>query len=210
MRIVRGNYSFPRVGHVETLKAGIPGAPFFVGGPEYIASEADAERWGLDEGKAYRDWAFPGYPIRITEDTEFRETNFAQESPHTAIFDVVPQGLVNPVLRLVECNLTNVTVPDGAEIVGGNLAQVVRTETGNPERPFVNLLCECPKCPPAVMEIRDIIAEKDPECFDEHGRFLHHRVKERVRVRRDFEALVEADVLDIQNENDAALAKWGR
>ena len=209
MRVIDGgNFTPGRVGHVEALRAGMPGKPLFVKhGPEYVATASDAKTFGFDEGRAYQDWIIPGGLIRIEEDTEFRGSNFAQPEPHTVVFEIVSAGLVNPVVRFVECNLVNVTVPDGAEIVGGNLAQVVPTETGDKDRPTVNLLHECDKCASAVMEIRDAIESKDlPK--DEKGRILHHAMKDRFRARRDFEALVEADVLDVQTENDEALAKF--
>ena len=146
------------------------------------------------------------YPIVIAEDTEFVLANFAQASPHTAgIFDVAPGVL----LRLVGCNLVNVSVPDGAEIVGGNLAHVVPTETGDPARPTINLLHDCSLCASAWREINEGIEFGDlPK--DASGTILHHEMKERYRARRDFEMLVEADVSDLQASNDAALAKWSK
>ena len=85
------------------------------------------------------------YPIQIDKDTIYEDANFAQEAPHTDIFSVAP----GVVITFVNCNLVNVTVPDGAQIHGGNLAQVVPTETGNKDRPTVNLLCVCEKCSPS-------------------------------------------------------------
>lgn len=145
------------------------------------------------------------YPIVVSEDTEYRGSNFAQAAPHTTIFLVAMDVRV----RFVECNLVNVTVPDGAEIVGGNLAHIVPTETGNPERPIINLLHECEKCSSAVMELRDGIESSDlPK--DETGRILHHALKDRFRARREFEMLAESDIFDIQTENDAALVRWSK
>ena len=146
------------------------------------------------------------YPIPVTEDTEYRLANFCQQTPHTAgIFDVAPGVL----LRLVGCNLVNVSVPDGAEIIGGNLAHVVPTETGNPDRPTINLLHDCSLCASAWREINEGIEFGDlPK--DASGVILHNEMKERFRARRDFEALVEADVSDLQASNDAALAKWSK
>lgn len=151
------------------------------------------------------------YPIVISEDTEYRGSNFAQESPHTEIFSVEPaaDSLVNPTLRFVECNLVNVKVPDGAEIVGGNLAHLVRTATGGAAKPFINLLHECEKCSTAVKEIREAIEGGDlPK--DEAGRILHHEMKVRFAARREFEMLVESDVADLSDENAAALEKWSK
>lgn len=62
------------------------------------------------------------YPIVIDSDTTFRGCNFAQQFPHTEVFQLVPApgSLVNPVLIFmpddegIQCNLVNVTVPDGA------------------------------------------------------------------------------------------------
>lgn len=210
MRVIDGgNYSHPRPGTVKTLKAGLPGPWAFLGGPEYVATKADAAKWGLTEGKAYRDWTCPGYPLVIDGDTEFRGTNFAQESPHTEIFSVVaaPGSLVNPVLRFVDCNLVNVRVPDGAEIVGGNLAHVVPTETGDKDRPIVSLLHECEKCASAWRELNDAIEAGDlPK--DASGRILHHEMKGRYAARREFEGLVEADIEDVRASNDKRMEKF--
>lgn len=144
-------------------------------------------------------------PIPVTEDTLFKNCNFAQPTPHTVVFDVKP----GVALEFEDCNLINVTVPDGAAIRGGNLAHLVRVETGGATKPFINTLHECEKCAAAVKELREAIEAGDlPK--DKNGRILHHAMKERYAARRDFDMLVEADEADLSDENAAALEKWGK
>lgn len=143
------------------------------------------------------------YPIRVTEDTEFVRANFAQAAPHTAgVFDVTP----GVRLRLVECNLVNCTVPDEAEVVGGNLAHIVVAETSNPERPTVNLLHDCDKCSCARAVLVDRLSRGDcPK--DRSGRILHSELKDAFRARRE-SAEKDVDVAWQTADNEAALARW--
>lgn len=142
------------------------------------------------------------YPIRVEEHTLFKACNFAQASPHTVIFDPAPGVL----LTFEECNLLNVSVPDGAIIIGGNLLQGIRRETGNPERPDVMTLCDCEKCACVRPTIQKILKTK--LCRDEKGRWLHHRLKEIVRERRSYPELLMKDQAQIFWENEAAVSKW--
>jgi hypothetical protein len=150
------------------------------------------------------------YPIVISEDTEYRGANFSQEHPHTdGVFAVAP----GVVLRFVvdedgtHCNLTNLTVPDGAIIEGGNLSHGTMEETGDPKRPEVRMLCECDKCAPAWAQINeDIEAGELPK--NDKGHILHHEMKERIRARKEFEMLVESDVADLVAVQDATRAKF--
>lgn len=210
MRTINGNYTPGRVGFTEDRPAGIPGRPFFVKqGEEFVATEADAKKWGLVEGRAYQTWRWPGYPIVIDQDTEFRDCNFAQVTPHTEIFTVVAGPFVTPVVRFVDCNLVNVKVPDGAEIEGGNLAQIVRAPTGDANRPETNLLCECLKCCTAVKVLRQAIAARDKGAFD-GTRWKHHVLKPRYTEARKDAALVQAARDERAAENLAAMQKFGR
>jgi hypothetical protein len=165
------------------------------------------------------------YPIVITEDTTFHGCSFAQMEPHTdGIFDIKPGvrvcfGIPEPKdqqeANESHCNLMNVKVPDGVEVYGGNLAQVHRTETGNPERPVINLLCDCDKCAPVRPVIQEILSTEDPEiCRDKWGRWIHdhpghdNHVKAAVRERRKSPELVAEHAGQIAFENAEALSKW--
>lgn len=158
-------------------------------------------------------WAFHkkekyGFPIdatgkiHIAQDTRFIGTNFSQKAPHTPLFDVAPGALV----IFEECNLVNATVPDGAVVIGGNLAHVVPAETGNPDRPTLNLLCECEKCACARAELAERIESRTlPK--DGKGRVLHHALKETYRARR-LSPKKAADLAAHVADNEAALARW--
>lgn len=146
--------------------------------------------------------AIDGGRLVISEDTMFVGSNFSQAQPHTAAFDVRNGAR----LVLEDCNLVNVTVPDGAEIHGGNLAHVIPTETGNPARPTVNLLHECGKCASARKELASRIANGTlPK--DETGRIRHDSLKGDFRARRAGPSAAD-DLTAHVAENAAALAKW--
>lgn len=203
-----GNYSWPRVGHVETLRAGFPGKFAFVPGAEYEATKADADRFGLQEGRVYRDWTFPGYPIVLEEDLDIVGANFSQQAPHTPIFDFrAPAGsLVLPTVRLIDCNLTNVTVPDGVAIHGGNGLHGVLAATGDAARPTVRLLCECAKC----VTFRRVLQDAENLPRDPQGRILHHLLKDVARARRLDSTALSDDRTWQADSNTAAMQKYGR
>lgn len=150
------------------------------------------------------------YPMVITEDTRFIGCNFTQAAPHTEIFDVA-EGVT---VVFEECNLLNVSVPDGAEVYGGNLAHVLRVpvedpeldENGYPLRDFVNLLCDDERCVSAAAVIRGKIKDRSvPK--DSRGRIKHHEMKDEIRAARPVTpALTQAHI----DENVAALARWTR
>lgn len=139
-------------------------------------------------------------PIEVTEDTAFVGTNFCQKAPHTPVFQV------DPGVRLVleNVNAVNVTLPDemAPDDFTGNNAQVIPTETGNPERPTVNLLHECEKCATFTHALREEIASGR---WRQNGRIV--RVKGAARRRRGG-LQGQADLAAIRAENMAALAKW--
>jgi hypothetical protein len=211
------HYPYTRVGVQKILRALQPGPPFFAMEAEWVADEVDAQAMGLVPGVAYRRWKFNGYPLTIDEDTTFENCNFSQEKPHTdGVFKVADGAKV----VFVDCTLVNVRIPDGAEIHGGNARHLIRDEGAG-----VNLLCECEKCCSYFGELQDAIAEQaaereashargdreiatTTECFDGR-RWLHHAIKERTKIRREFEALVEADVADVKALNAAAVAAKG-
>jgi hypothetical protein len=150
------------------------------------------------------------YPIRVTADTRFVQSNFAQERPHTEVL------VVDPGVRLVleECNLVNCTVPDGAEIVGGNLVHLDRVETEDPDRPVVHLLHECERCAAAHRELAEVLLEdRDGDggraLRDGRGRVLHHLAKDRFRARRQDPDLAREDLEQLRAGNQAALERRG-
>ena len=143
------------------------------------------------------------YPIVVTEPTIYTGVNFTQKHPHTDIFYLSGRGLV----LFNKCNLVNVSVPAGAVINGGNLGHFVRTATGNPKRPYINLLHECSKCATAVVVIRKFAAAKRSRPGrDIHGRWNHDILKRVYKERRKHPELMEADLALIRAENAAALA----
>jgi hypothetical protein len=202
--ITKGNWSYTRVGMQKILRAIEPGPAFFRLAEEFEASDLDAEVSGLTKGTVYRRWVFDGYPLVIDEDTTFVGRSFAQEKPHTdGIFDVA----VGVRLVLEECTLVNVTVPDVAEIVGGSPGQLISTATGNPERPFTNLLCTCEKCCVVQPVLEAMIEAEDLSCRDEKGRWLHHELKAVYEECRADAELSAAYKELVQAGNKAALAK---
>lgn len=146
-----------------------------------------------------------GVPIRgglllIAEDTTFVGSNFCAASPHSAVFDL------SPGVRLVleGCNLVNCTVPDGAEVHGGNLAHLIPTPTGNRDRPTVNLLHDCDKCASARRVLVDrIAAGTAPK--DATGRIRHDLLKDAFRARR--ESASAEDIVWQRASNTDALAR---
>jgi hypothetical protein len=150
------------------------------------------------------------YPIRIEVDTHFVRSNFAQERPHTAIFELVDGAR----LVLEECNLVNVTVPDGAEILGGNLVHLERVAVEDPERPLRHLLHECDKCAAAHRELVEVLLEdrdgdRGAALKDEKGRVLHHIAKERFRARREDVLVASEDLAQLRAGNEVALEAAG-
>lgn len=207
MRTVKGNFSWPRPGTQKILRAIQPGPDLYRMAEEFTATKADQELGGLTPGVTYRRWVFDGYPIVIDEDTTFVGANFSQENPHTdGIFSV------SPGVRLVfdeHCNLLNVTIPDGAEIHGGNLEHGIDAPTGDLARPTIKLLCECEKCCTADAQLaEDIAARTLPQ--DAQGRILHHEMKARYAARRLSSATVTADRSRSATKNAAVMTRFGR
>lgn len=131
------------------------------------------------------------YPIVVDQDTTFVGANFMQERPHTeGVFDVRP----GVVLTLTDCNLVNVTVPDGAVIDGGNGIHGEPTETGDKDRPTVFLLCECEKCACYRKVLVLSINSRAKIGFDGR-RWQHHELKPIAAARRAIPELRDADVL---------------
>lgn len=153
------------------------------------------------------------YPIVVAEDTEYRGVSFHQQEPHTAgIFSIVP----GVTLRLVNCNLLNVTVPDGVVVEGGLPHHAVRVPiVGNPDRDFVDLFCECLKCVTAQGELEDIRAlpEAEREALKVEGRWLHANnggaLKARYVARRANPTKVTADRARQAAANAALMTKYG-
>lgn len=145
------------------------------------------------------------YPIVVAEDTLFLGCNFAQAAPHTAIFDVKPGVAV----RFEECNLVNVTVPDGVEIVGGNGRHLVSVPLVGQVKPATNLLCECNKCCTYTAELQARLAAGTcPK--DATGRVVHSSLKDGARARRLNSTTLSADRTKAANDNAAAMTKYGR
>lgn len=144
--------------------------------------------------------AVEGGLLVIDEDTHFLGSNFAQAAPHTPIFDVRNGAR----LILSDCNAVNVTLPDSmlpGDFTGNN-AQVVPTETGNPDRPTVNCLHACSKCATFTKRLREDIASG---AWAAGATILD--VKEGARVRRADAGRAAADVAEIEAENAAAIAR---
>ncbi len=129
--------------------------------------------------------------------------NFSQAIPHTDLFEVDPSV---SVLIFRNCNLINVTVPDGAIIDGGNPAQMIPTATGNRNRPYANLLCEDVTCAAVHPILRPICAAQDRRYWA-NGRLQHHLLKPLYRARRTDPVRATEDLTAIRAENAARLAE---
>lgn len=152
---------------------------------------------------AYTRVGFRGlsYPIVVSEDTTFEECNFMQQNPHTTgVFSVAPG--VRLVLK--RCNLINVTVPDEAEVVGGNLAHLVPLSVGG-RRGSVNLLHECDACAAAQRVLRESLLN-GTLAKTEQGFVDHDQMKARFRARRL--ALTDGDRTQHAAENDAVASRY--
>lgn len=222
MRPVRGgNLSYARVGHTRALypREVVPFAYVVTGERLVDVHESDLRYTPAERAmkRARRPLVtFPGYPIRIKEDVMFLGTNFTQAEPHTEIFDVSPGVRVcfgNPAPASREeaaqqhCNLTNVSVPDGAEIYGNNLLQGFEEPTGHPFRPTIRTLCACEKCCVVRPVIQEVIAFGNPGAMrDEFGRWLHHDLKPHYRARREDPELMAQHQEQILTENVEAIA----
>ncbi|HEU4395174.1 MAG TPA: hypothetical protein VFS92_06380 [Planctomycetota bacterium] len=205
MRPIKGgNYSWPRVGHQVVYPAIRPGPDLFRLAEEFTATELDRDLLGLTVGRVYRRWVWDGYPIAIDEDTTFFGSNFSQQTPHTeGIFSVAPG------VRLVfdeDCNLLNVTLPDGAEVHGGNGQHGIDAPTGDAARPTIKLLCECARC----CTYRRVLQDTAALPRDEKGRILHHLLKDAARARRENSTDLSADRTWQADSNLAAMARFGR
>lgn len=146
-------------------------------------------------------------PIVVGEDTLFKNCNFSQPTPHTVVFDVKPGVAV----EFEDCNLVNVTVPDGATVVGGNGRHGVRVATDAPNggKPYTTVLCECQKCCTYLALLRErISAGTLPK--DSTGRVLHSDLKDAARARRQDATALAADRTRSASDNAAALAKYGK
>lgn len=142
------------------------------------------------------------YPIAVDEDVEYVGTNFSQDLPHTdGVFAVAP----GVRLRLVDCNLVNVKVPDGGEIIGGNLLHGILANTGDSARPQVRLLCECAKC---CVYRRILNLGNLPR--DDGGRVKHHLLKDVARARRESATDLSDDRTWQAASNAAAMTRFGR
>jgi hypothetical protein len=206
VRLVKGgNYSWDRVGYSRPLapREEVPFA-FVEDGTVVVEVSPKDIRYTPAERAAGRARVprvvFPGYPIRIEEDTVFVGTHFLQRDPHTAIFEIVTGA------RLVfrgNCDCVNVTLPD--EVAPGdftgNNAQGTAVETGNPDRPTVFLLCECEKCSTFQTSLVETIRSG---AWDAGATIID--VKAAARLRRDRPLDIEADVQRQVTENAAALA----
>ena len=220
MREVRGrNYSHTRVGSERVDRAIVPVRPYYVVVAEWVAGPADA-LMGLTPGVAYRRTRFPGYPLVVAEDTAFIDCKFAQAGTHTdGVFDV------KPGVRLVfgepdedkaatpradgswprgDCTLVNLKIPDEANVLGGNSIHRVPFATGDRDKPFIGLLCECLKC----CTYRGQLLAEMPR--DRGGRVLHDAVWELAVQRRRDPAKVAADREVARLSNESAVAKYGR
>lgn len=146
--------------------------------------------------------------LTIAADSHFIECNFSQALPHTPVFDLV----AGVRLVLEECNLVNVSVPDGAEVIGGNLAHIVTIQAGDAllgEKAYTNLLHECAACACARQEMQECLNGTKAWIRDAKGRVLHHEMKERFRLRR-LGARAPADLTKHRAENDAVVTRWSR
>lgn len=143
----------------------------------------------------------------IDSDTKFISSNFSQPVPHSRVFDIRNGAR----LILSNCNAVNVTLPDEMRPgdFTGNNAQVVPTETGNPERPTVNLLCECAKCSTyraALVDAIEPVGPGRPGAWGAGATIID--IKASARERRKDPAKVAADVAAQVAGNAAALARW--
>ncbi len=109
------------------------------------------------------------------------------------VFAVAP-GIL---LRFEDCNLVNVTVPDGVEIAGGNLAHITDFDLGT--------LCDCDRCATAQQGLAAAIAD-GTIIKDEDGRILHDQMKALFAVRRLDPAQVAVDIASVQAANATVLA----
>jgi hypothetical protein len=203
MLVIRGgNYAYTRVGYSCLIPVGLPTPAFYVRTGRFLQ---------VPGGPRMEEWQFLGYPIVLDQDTVFLGTNFAQQYPHTegvfqiepgvrVVFGILVDGLV---AELATVNLENVTIPDevAPEDIGNiHNAQLVYTDTGNPDFPVLATLHECPKCVTFVRAVREEIVA---------GRFQRHRclglVKPIARGRRQDLAQADADLDFIKAENAAAL-----
>lgn len=207
MRTVNGgNYSWARVGYARPLapREEVPFA-FVEDGTALVEVHRNDVRYTPAERAAGRARVtrvkFLGYPLRIEEDTTFVGTMFAQEHPHTPIFEVAPGARV--VFR-ANPNCVNVTLPDSVrpEDFTGNNQQGTSVPTGNPEIPTVFQFCECSKC--ATFETAFEDAHRSG-AWDAGATIID--LKASARLRREDHALVEADVAKQVAANVAALSR---
>lgn len=81
----------------------------------------DLNRGTVDYDPAWRNYSF--HTVRIPAGSEVRNANFSQAAPDT------PALISDGDVVLIACNLVNCRVEPWMKIVGGNTAQIYRTQT---------------------------------------------------------------------------------
>lgn len=210
-----GNFSFARVGTRLPVIRGSSMRPLWVADGDFQYTwDGAPPRWATPAERAAKRAILPAQilpppPYTIDSDARFVQANFHQADPHTEIFQVA-NGVE---LVLEECNLKNVTAPDGAILPGGNLIHAVRIQAGDPtrgEKEFTNLLHECEACACARQYMQECLEGRRPWIKDDRGRVLHHLMKEEFRARRTNPVQAAADLVRHRAENDAVLTRWSR
>lgn len=219
MKVIRGgNLSFGRVGFSRPLRPGdaIPFGYVESGTMQIDVDEEDGRYTPAERaaGRAtVKKIVFPGYPIPITEDTQFVGTNFGQKDPHAeGVFSIAPgvRVIFGDGTGAGAPNLTNVKIPDEVDpedILFVQGVHAVLTDTGLGEdhpKARIPLLCECEKC---STYRKALVEEQAAGRWQTHRK--HGRIKALASAKRAKAADRDAAVAWQKASNDACAAKYG-